>query len=171
MRNSDNLMRISHFLISLIRTWEKEVITLIEVPVDKGILSLFFKYGWLYVVFLLLLCNRFFLPLFTTLQEMGFIFTKRQTLQGWLTQKAEKYPLPIYLDVYSCVGCSIPLAFLQRNSLGMNSLLFMNCSVFCDVRHVWSSILGQYVMFRKFYVRIFNVQSVQSSVFWCLFQD
>ena len=39
-------------------------------------------------------------------------------------------------------------------SLGMNSSMFTNCSVFCDVRHVQSSVLGQNVMFR----------SVQSSV-------
>ena len=29
----------------------------------------------------------------------------------------------------------------------MNSLMFMNCSVFCDVRHVRSTVLGQNVMF------------------------
>ena len=34
-------------------------------------------------------------------------------------------------------------------------LMFMNCSVFCDVWHVWSSVLGQNAMFR----------SVRSSVF------
>ena len=33
------------------------------------------------------------------------------------------------------------------NSLGMNSSMFTNCSVFCDVRHVRSSVLGQNVMF------------------------
>ena len=32
-------------------------------------------------------------------------------------------------------------------SLGMNSSMFTNCSVFCDVRHVQSSVLGQNVMF------------------------
>ena len=48
------------------------------------------------------------------------------------------------------------------SSLGMNSSMFANCSVFCDVRHVQSSILGQNVMFRKFDVRTFNVRSVQS---------
>merc|ERR1712016_591457 len=32
-------------------------------------------------------------------------------------------------------------------SLGMNSSMFVNCSVFCDVRHVRSSVLGQNVMF------------------------
>ena len=36
----------------------------------------------------------------------------------------------------------------------MNSSMFANCSVFCDVRHVRSSVLGQNVMFG----------SVQSSV-------
>ena len=33
------------------------------------------------------------------------------------------------------------------SSLGMNSSMFANCSVFCDVRHVRSSVLGQNVMF------------------------
>ena len=42
---------------------------------------------------------------------------------------------------------------------------------FFDVRHVQSSILGQNVMFRKVDVWTFNVHSVRSSVFWCLFQD
>ena len=35
------------------------------------------------------------------------------------------------------------------DSLGMNSSMFTNCSVFCDVRHVRSSVLGQNVMFRS----------------------
>ena len=34
-----------------------------------------------------------------------------------------------------------------RISLGMNSSMFANCLVFCDVRHVWSLVLGQNVMF------------------------
>ena len=33
------------------------------------------------------------------------------------------------------------------SSLGMNSLMFANCSVFCDVWHVRSSVLGQNVVF------------------------
>ena len=33
------------------------------------------------------------------------------------------------------------------SSLGTNSSMFANCSVFCDVWHVWSSVLGQNVMF------------------------
>ena len=33
------------------------------------------------------------------------------------------------------------------SSLGTNSSMFANCSVFCDVRHVRSSVLGQNVMF------------------------
>ena len=33
------------------------------------------------------------------------------------------------------------------SSLGTNSPMFMNCSVFCDVRYVRSSVLGQNVMF------------------------
>ena len=33
------------------------------------------------------------------------------------------------------------------SSLGTNSSMFMNCSVFCDVRHVRSSVLDQNVMF------------------------
>ena len=50
---------------------------------------------------------------------------------------------------------------LLFNSLGMISSMFVNCSVFCDVRHVQNSVLGQNVMFG----------SVQSSVFWCSFQQ
>ena len=42
----------------------------------------------------------------------------------------------------------------KSTSLGTNSSMFVNCSVFCDVRHVLSSVLGQNVMFG----------SVQSSV-------
>ena len=60
---------------------------------------------------------------------------------------------------------------LVCTSLGMNSSMFPNCSVFCDVWHVRSSILGQNVMFGKFDVRTFNVWSVRSSVFWFSFQD
>ena len=63
------------------------------------------------------------------------------------------------------------LLLCDQTSLGTYSLMFANCSVFCDVRHVRSSILGQNVMFGKFDVRTFNVRSVQSSVFWCSFQD
>ena len=63
------------------------------------------------------------------------------------------------------------LLLCDQTSLGTYSLMFMNCSVFCDVQHVWSSILGQNVMFRKFDVRTFNVRSVRSLVFWCSFQD
>ena len=33
------------------------------------------------------------------------------------------------------------------NCLGTNSSMFVNCSVFCDVRHVRSSVLGQNVVF------------------------
>ena len=59
----------------------------------------------------------------------------------------------------------------DQTSLGTYSLMFANCSVFCDVRHVRSSILGQNVMFRKFDVQTFNVWSVWSSVICCSFQD
>ena len=38
-------------------------------------------------------------------------------------------------------------------SLGTNSLMFENCLVFCDVRHVRSSILGQNELFEKFDVQ------------------
>ena len=38
---------------------------------------------------------------------------------------------------------------LVGSSLRMNSSMFMNCSVFCDVQHVRSSVLGQNVMFRS----------------------
>ena len=34
-------------------------------------------------------------------------------------------------------------------SLGPNSSMFVNCSVFCDVRHVQSSVLGQNVIVQK----------------------
>ena len=35
----------------------------------------------------------------------------------------------------------------DQTSLGTNSLMFMNCSDFCDVKHVQSLVLGQNVMF------------------------
>ena len=63
------------------------------------------------------------------------------------------------------------LLLCDQTSLGTYRLMFMNCSVFCDVRHVRSSILGQNVMFGKFAVRTFNVQSVRKLVFLCSFQD
>ena len=34
-----------------------------------------------------------------------------------------------------------------HSSVGTNSSMFVNCSDFCDVRHVQSSVLGQNVMF------------------------
>ena len=37
--------------------------------------------------------------------------------------------------------------YIVHTSLGTNSSMFANCSVFCDVRHVRSSVLGQNVMF------------------------
>ena len=49
--------------------------------------------------------------------------------------------------------------------------MFVNCSVFCNVQHVQSSILDQNVMFEKFDIWTFSVRSVQSSVFWCSFQN
>ena len=63
------------------------------------------------------------------------------------------------------------LLLCDQTSLGTYSLMFVNCLVFCDVRYVQSSILGQNVMLRKFEVWTFNVHSVRSLVFWCLFQD
>ena len=42
--------------------------------------------------------------------------------------------------------------------------MIVNCSVFCDVQHVRSSILIKNVMFGKFDVQTFNVQSVWSLV-------
>ena len=69
------------------------------------------------------------------------------------------------------------LLLCDQTSLGIYSLMFANCSVFCDVRHVRSSILGQNVMFGKFYVghsmfgvfevRYFGVRSNTSSVTKC----
>ena len=35
-------------------------------------------------------------------------------------------------------------------SLGTNSSMFANCSLFCDVQHVRSSVLGQIVIFGSF---------------------
>ena len=52
------------------------------------------------------------------------------------------------------------LLLCDQTSLGTYSLIFANCSGFCDVRHVRSSILDQNVMFRNFDVRTFNVQSL-----------
>ena len=66
---------------------------------------------------------------------------------------------------------NLVLLLCDQTSLGTYSLMFANCSVFYDVRHVRSSILGQNVMFEKFDVQTFNVRSIQSSVFWCSFQD
>ena len=48
--------------------------------------------------------------------------------------------------MFESVRSSI-LLLCDQYSLGMNSLMFANCSVFCDVRHVRSSVLGQSVMF------------------------
>ena len=59
------------------------------------------------------------------------------------------------------------LLLCDQTSLGTYSLMFANCFVFCDVLHVRSSILGQNVMSGKFNVQTVNVQSVQSSIFWC----
>ena len=39
------------------------------------------------------------------------------------------------------------MIFIYKISLGMNSSMFVNCLVFCDVRYVQSSVLGQNVMF------------------------
>ena len=72
--------------------------------------------------------------------------------------------------IFGCVWSSVQL-LCDQTSLGTYSLMFANCSVFCDVRHVRSLILGQNVMFGKFNVWTFNVWSIRSLVFWCLFQD
>merc|ERR1712020_111848 len=42
---------------------------------------------------------------------------------------------------------SSTLLLCDQTSLGTYSLMFENCSIFCDVRHVRSSVLGQNVMF------------------------
>ena len=39
-------------------------------------------------------------------------------------------------------------------SLGTNSSMFANFSVFCDVRHVRSSVFGQNVMFRSVWISV-----------------
>ena len=75
-----------------------------------------------------------------------------------------------FFDMFGSVRSSVLLLW-DQTSHGTYSLMFANCSVFCDVRHVRSSILGQNVMFGMFDVRTFNVRSVRSSVFWCSFQD
>ena len=58
----------------------------------------------------------------------------------------------------------LKIKYLLSISLGTNSLMFTNCLVFCDFRHVRSSILGH-----MFNVRTFNVRSVRSSVFYMMF--
>ena len=47
----------------------------------------------------------------------------------------------------NCIFISMQNIYYDYISLGMNSSMFTNCSVFCDVRHVRSSVLGQNVMF------------------------
>ena len=47
----------------------------------------------------------------------------------------------------TCLHPTATKFFYVHDSLGMNSSMFVNCSVFCVVRHVWSSVLGQNVMF------------------------
>ena len=91
---------------------------------------------------------------------------------------AKKYAVPAlekhcvdFLKRHLCADNAFMLLTQVSNSLGTNSSMFANCSVFCDVLHVRSSILGQNVMFGKFDVQTFNVRSVRSSVFWCSFQD
>ena len=75
-----------------------------------------------------------------------------------------------HLVLFGSVWSSV-LLLCDQTSLGTYILVYTNCSVFCDVQHVQSSILSQIVMFRKFDVQTFNVHSVRSSVFWCFFQD
>ena len=41
------------------------------------------------------------------------------------------------------------LYILLPSSLGMNSSMFANCLVYCDVQHVRSLVFGQNVMFRS----------------------
>ena len=48
--------------------------------------------------------------------------------------------------VFYFIGMMI---WLSPTSLGTNSLMFMNCSVFCDVQYVWSSVLCTNMMFRS----------------------
>ena len=52
-------------------------------------------------------------------------------------------------DTKRLVKLSLPSTSWLSASLEMNSLMFANCSLFCDVRHIRSSVLGQNVMFRN----------------------
>ena len=47
----------------------------------------------------------------------------------------------LFQNLLSSVQCKV------NSSLEMNSSMFRNCSIFCDVRHVRSLVLGQNVMF------------------------
>ena len=51
------------------------------------------------------------------------------------------------------------LLLCDQTSLGTNSLMFTKCKVFCDNRHVQSSILGQNVMFGHSMFGVFEVRS------------
>ena len=60
---------------------------------------------------------------------------------------------------------------LVQVSLGTNSSMFTNCSLFCDVSHVRSSVLGQNVMFRSVRSSVLLLRDQTSHVLehtvWC----
>jgi hypothetical protein len=53
------------------------------------------------------------------------------------------------------------LLLCDQTSLGTYSLVFENCSVFCDVQHVRSLILGQKLEISMFGHSLFRVLEVQ----------
>ena len=57
----------------------------------------------------------------------------------------------------------------DQTSLGTYSLMFTNCSVFCDVRHVQSLVLGQNVMCESIrsLVLLFVTRLVSEHTVWC----
>ena len=62
----------------------------------------------------------------------------------------------------------VVLLLCDQTSLGTNSLMLANCSVFCDVWHVQNSILGQNVMFGKFDVRTFIATGQCTRNYWLI---
>ena len=62
-------------------------------------------------------------------------------LTVWCLRTVRFFVMFDMFEVWSC--CYV----IRLPSLGAYSLMFMNCSVFCNVQHVRSSVLGQNVMF------------------------
>ena len=83
----------------------------------------------------------------TTATTMG----GKQHLMGCQTLKTAP---PFLWHHHNYTGCfkiqQVPVQVqLVGTSLGTNSSIFANCSVFCDAQHVRSSVLGQSVMFES----------------------